>query len=48
MMALLNGECALRQQAILSSKVKKLLFFLYRNLFIDYCMYNSAEVAYFF
>lgn len=48
-MALLNGECALQHKAILSSKRKKKpCIFLYRNLFIDYCMYNSPEVAYFF
>lgn len=48
-MALLNGECTLQHKAILSSKgKKKSFFFLYRDLFIDHCMYNFAEVAYFF
>lgn len=47
-MALSNGECALWRKSILSSKGEKLIFFLYRNLLVDYCMHNSVEVAYFF
>lgn len=46
LMSLFSGECALWHNAIPFSK--DFFFFLHRNLFIDYCMYNSQEVACFF
>lgn len=43
---MVNVHCNIRQYSL--PKERNSYIFLYRNLLIDYCMHNSAEVAYFF